>query len=314
MSISYRDKHKVIGILNGVLGAGTSGKGDNQLHYCPFCGHHKKKLEVHVSNQKWHCWVCDAKGTRIFSLLKRLQVDNHTLSEIKRIYGDTDTTNNKVEDEPKIELKLPREFISLSKKPDRGDYQLKNALKYVHDRGITDEDIIKHNIGFCKTGLYAGRVIIPSYNENGELNYFIARTIFDNESFKYKNPPVSKNVLALGNQINWDLPITLVEGIFDAIAVRRNVIPLFGKFIPKVLRDAILKNRPPELKIMLDSDAQAQALKYVEYFNKQGIKTSNIIPIEKDASEMGFDESIRIIENTKRTGFDDLIEQKLKLI
>ncbi len=37
------------------------------------------------------------------------------------------------------------------------------------------EDIIKYNIGFCNEGPYGGRVIIPSYDDNGKLNYFIAR-------------------------------------------------------------------------------------------------------------------------------------------
>ena len=43
------------------------------------------------------------------------------------------------------------------------------------------------------------------------------------------------------NQINWDEPITLVEGVFDAMAVKRNAIPILGKFIPKTLNDSIYK-------------------------------------------------------------------------
>lgn len=311
--LSYRDKYRVIGILNSALGSGDKGKGDNQLHYCPFCGHHKKKLEVHVTNQKWHCWVCDTKGKTINGLLRKLQVDNQSLSEIRRIYGDLDITDDSDEQE-KTPLFLPTEFTSLSKSPEKGDFYYKNALKYIVDRGISESDIVKHNIGFCRTGIYAGRIIIPSYSHDGELNYFIARTFFENETYKYKNPPVSKNIIALDNQIDWNLPITLVEGIFDAVAVKRNVIPLFGKFISKVLMDKILKHRPKELKIMLDLDAQKQALKYVEYFNNQGIPTSNIIPTEKDASEMGFDHVTEMIKESKQTTYEDIISQKLKFL
>jgi ribosomal protein L37AE/L43A len=73
--LSQRDKVLVIGILDEVLGVGTSLKGDEQAHYCPFCSHHKKKLQINLETQQWHCWVCDSKGKRISSLLRKLHVN-----------------------------------------------------------------------------------------------------------------------------------------------------------------------------------------------------------------------------------------------
>ena len=61
------------------------------------------------------------------------------------------------------------------------------------------------------------------------------------------------------NQINWNEPITLVEGVFDAMAVKRNSIPILGKFIPTKLNEAIFKNRVKNINILLDEDAQQQA-------------------------------------------------------
>lgn len=308
---SLHDKQKVLTILNGVLGVPDNGKIDEHIYYCPFCHHHKKKMNVNVENQKWHCWVCDAKGTRIYSLLKQLNVEVNVLHKITEIYGN-DYITVASDNEPKIELRLPAEFTSLTKIDTSFNPIYKRAMFYVKKRGLTPEDIIKYNIGYCKTGLYAGRIIIPSYDEHGTLNYFIARTIFDNEDYKYKNPPVSKDIIALENQINWKEPITICEGMFDAMAIKRNAIPIFGKFIPKKLMGKIFENDVNDIYIMLDADAQQQALHYTNYFTQQGIRTKNIIPQKKDASEMGFSNVTETIRNTERTDFSDIISQKLK--
>ena len=188
----------------------------------------------------------------------------------------------------------------------------RKVKEYANQRGITQEDIIRYNIGYCDYGHYAGRIIIPSYDMDNRLNYFIARSVFDEEKFKYKNPPVSKNIIMFENQINWNEPITLVEGVFDAMAVKRNAIPLLGKFIQKTLNDTIYKKEVKSINILLDEDAQEQALYYTMQFQNQGITTKNIIPSTKDAGEMGFSQVNTILKNTEETNFGDIISQKLK--
>ena len=106
-------------------------------------------------------------------------------------------------------------------------------------------------------------------------------------------------------------PITLTEGVFDALAVKRNAIPLLGKFIPKTLMDSIYKKGVKEIKIILDKDAQDQALYYVNYFMNNGITVTNILPTEKDAGDMGFSEVNKMLKQTKKSGFEDIISQKL---
>lgn len=309
--LSQRDKSTIIGILDETLGVGTSLKGNEQAHHCPFCHHHKKKLQINLDTQQWHCWVCDAKGKKITSLLKKLHVDSRRLRKIYEIYGDDYIVSTSAEEE-KVELRLPNEFRSLLKEPKGLNPLFRKVKQYAEQRGITREDIIKYNIGYCDTGHYANRIIIPSYDSDGRLNYFIARSVYDEEKFKYKNPPVSKNVIMFENQINWDEPITLVEGVFDAISVKRNVIPILGKFIPKILNDTIYTKGVKSIKILLDKDAQEQALYYVSYFMNNGITVTNILPTEKDAGDMGFSEVNSILKNTQETKFGDIISQKLK--
>jgi len=310
--LSHHEKQEVINILNDVLGPGTSMKNDEQAHFCPFCHHHKKKLQVNIKTQYWHCWVCDAKGRKIQRLLKRLHVDARRLKKLYDIYGDDYVVYTKDTEDEKVELRLPTEFKSLLKVPQGISPVYRKALKYAEDRGITKEDITKYNIGYCDGGMYSNRIIIPSYDMDNRLNYFIARSVHSEEKFKYKNPPVSKNVIMFENQINWNEPITLVEGVFDAMAVKRNSIPILGKFVPKKLNDAIFKNGVSSINILLDEDAQEQALHYTMQFQNQGITTKNIKPTDKDASDMGFTEVNNKLKESKKTGFGDIISQKLK--
>ena len=309
--LSQRDKSVIINILDEVLGVGTSLKGNEQAHHCPFCHHHKKKLQINLETQQWHCWVCDSKGRKIQTLLKRLHVDSKKIKKVYEIYGDDYIVSSTTTDEEKVELRLPSEFKSLLKKPKGLNPLYKKVVQYAKDRDISKEDIIKYNIGYCDGGIYNNRIIIPSYNSDGRLNYFIARSVFTEEKFKYKNPPVSKNVTIFENQINWKKPITLTEGVFDALAVKRNAIPLLGKFIPKTLMDSIYKKGVKEIKIILDKDAQDQALYYVNYFMNNGITVTNILPTEKDAGDMGFSEVNKMLKQTKKSGFEDIISQKL---
>ena len=309
--LSQRDKSVIINILDEVLGVGTSLKGNEQAHHCPFCHHHKKKLQINLETQQWHCWVCDSKGRKIQTLLKRLHVDSKRIKKVYEIYGDDYIVSSTTTDEEKVELRLPSEFKSLLKKPKGLNPLYKKVVQYAKDRRISKEDIIKYNIGYCDSGIYTNRIIIPSYDVDGRLNYFIARSVFTEERFKYKNPPISKNVTIFENQINWNKPITLTEGVFDALAVKRNAIPLLGKFIPKTLMDSIYKRGVKEIKIILDKDAQDQALYYVNYFMNNGITVTNILPTEKDAGDMGFSEVNKMLKQTKKSGFEDVISQNL---
>jgi DNA primase len=308
--LSSKNKLTVISVLDSVLGTGSSLKGNEQAHHCPFCHHHKKKLQVNLDTQYWHCWVCDSKGRSIESLLRKLHVDKHQLSKIVHIYGEyrpsTSETNEEV-----VNLTLPKEFKPLYNKPKSINPAYNNAIYYLKQRSIKIDDILKYNIGYCEDGLYGGRIIVPSYNEDGNLNYFIARSFYEDEPYKYKNPPVSRDVIVFDNQINWNEPIVLVEGVFDSFSVKRNVIPILGKFIPRTLKKKIFEKGVKEITIVLDSDAISDSTKHTEFFIKNGIKVKNVIPTDKDAGEMGFEAVKELITQTEETGWDSLVLTKL---
>jgi DNA primase len=310
--LSGKNKLKIITILDSALGVGSSLKGNEQAHHCPFCNHHKKKLQINLDTQRWHCWVCDSKGRSIQSLLRKLNVDLRDIAIVKDVYGDEPEYD--VKEEFVAKLQLPKEFKQLYFKPKGINPLYNQALHYLNKRGISKADIVKHNIGYCEDGLYGGRVIIPSYDDIGDLNYFVARSFYEDEKMKYKNPPISRDVIVFENMINWNEPITLVEGVFDSFSVKRNVIPLLGKFLLNKLKNKIMEKGVKDVTIMLDSDAVDDSTKHTEWFQKNGIKVRNIIPTDKDAGEMGFQKVNELLKSAKETSWDDLVLAKLNNI
>jgi DNA primase len=261
----------------------------------------------------WHCWVCGAKGKTILTLFKKIKAPQDKIAELNILI----VPSKKEEHVAQGALELPKEFISLSDVVENKIAQIeaKHALKFLKKRGITQNDIIKYNIGFCKEGKYEYRVIIPSYDSLGKLNYFIARDYKEPSLRKYKNPPASaKDVIGWELYINWDAPIILVEGIFDALTIKRNVIPLFGKVLHDKLMKKLVESSVNRIYIALDADARKDALKQAEQLMSYG-KEVYLVEMEgKDANEIGFEQFLNTIEQTKPLNLQSLLEKKLQLI
>ena len=309
--LKQTDKNIVISTLSNTLGSYLTLKGNELAFYCPFCNHHKQKLQVNTETQKWHCWTCNSGGKKLTSLLRKLDVDRKTISIIREIYGDSNY-NPKTEDtDTKVFISLPKEFISLSEQPTGFNPEYKHAIHYLTERGITQKDIIKYNIGYCVEGLYARRVIVPSYNSDGSLNYFVSRSYYVDEKMKYKNPPISKNIVAFDSQVNWKEPIILCEGVFDAITIKRNAIPLLGKFPSKQLVEKIFMSGVTDIIISLDNDAMSEALKAAEYFRKNGIQVRMMYLKDKDAADMGYEKFYEELKKTKEFNSEELLLAKI---
>jgi DNA primase len=309
--LNSTDKSKVITTLSNALGSYSNLKGNELAFHCPFCNHHKQKLQVNTETQKWHCWTCNSGGKKLTSLLKRLDVDRKTISIIREIYGDSNYNPQNEDEGTKVYIQLPKEFKSLSEVPKGFNPEYKHAMFYLSQRGISIKEIIKYNIGYCTEGLYAKRVIIPSYLSDGQLNYFVSRSYYPEEKMKYKNPPISKNVICLESQINWNEPIILCEGVFDAITIRRNAIPLLGKFPSRQLVEKIFMSGVSDIIISLDNDAINESLKAAEYFRKQGINVKMMYMKDKDASEIGYEKFYEELKKTKEFSSDELLLNKI---
>ena len=302
----------LVSLVNSVLGTGKATARNNYAYHCPFCNHHKPKLEVNLTENKeglnpWHCWVCDKKGKTLFTLLKKAGADHNKLNEAKGLLK----TNKSIKDYVKTEaISLPNEFIRLDTY-NPNSIVARHALAYLKKRNITSRDIQKYNIGYCKNGKYANMIIIPTYDKDGRLNYFTARSFEKNSYVKYKNPPVSRNIIPNEHLINWRLPIILCEGVFDAIAIKRNAIPLLGKNIQLELMKKIISSYVNKIYIALDKDAIKQALHFCEQLMMEGKEVYFVDLQDKDPSEMGFENFTKLVQNTVPMTYSSLLEHKL---
>jgi DNA primase len=300
----------LISLLSQILGDYKEfGKGE---HYftCPFCHNAKQKFAVNVVKNAFHCWHCGVKGRSLITLFKRLDVSSVQLKELRNLLSD-EQLRNYTEEEVSTELRLPAEYKPLWV-PVQNIHYL-NAIKYLRNRGISGHDIIRYQMGYAMSGPYAHRIIIPSFDSTSRLNYFIARSFYEN-GLKYKNPPISKNVIVFENQINWKLPVILVEGVFDAIATRRNAIPLLGKFVPKKLLKAMIQNKVKEVYVALDDDALGDAREIERTLSAYDMNVKLVNLDKKDPSELGFTHTWECINNAECTTFKDYIGGRLQII
>jgi len=254
-------QHNKLKILTEVLGSYRRSN-DEFLFHCPYCGHHKKKMSVNFSLNAFKCWVCDQRGKNIYRLVRKFGnykqrqqylelIGRMDLSEFDKILNEmNDVIERQVID-------LPPEFVSLCNK--HLPLGSKRALDYLRNRGIERNEILKWKIGYCEKGRYSGRVIIPSFNSDGDVNYFIARS-YVGHNRRYLNPPCGRDIIFNELSVDWDEPLVLVEGAFDAIVAGENSIPILGSTLrpESLLFQAIAAHDTP-VYLALDPDAEKKA-------------------------------------------------------
>jgi DNA primase len=122
---------------------------------------------------------------------------------------------------------------------------------------------------------------------------------------------MSKDTVCFEMFINWNEPIVLVEGVFDAIAIRRNAIPLLGKFPSKTLVMRLVEKNVKQIYVALDEDARQDAIKLSKFLMDYGISTYLLNMKDKDPSELGFTKFWELLNSTQQSTFSDIIKGRL---
>jgi len=266
--------------------------GDYHNHYeskaqisfdCPVCmqekgldkGDGKGNLEINYSKHVYKCWACgDSHGTH--GPLGKL-FDKHATKKQKKLYELIKPQELKNEDKKKIFLRLPEGYTKFEDSNSRF-IPHKEALNYLYSRGITDEMIKKYSIGYTVKGDFAYRIIIPSYNSEKKLNYFVGRA-WTKRRDKYKNPSVPKDEIIFNESlIDWTKDIFLVEGAFDSFFLD-NPLVMLGKKMSKLLFETLYTKSEGKLIVCVDGDAWEDGLKI--YHELNGGKLYNRIKIVK---------------------------------
>lgn len=251
---------------------------------CPVCaeekgldgGDGKGNLEINYGRHVYKCWSCgETHGTH--GPLGKL-FDQYATKEQKKIYNLIKPEELKKQEFKLNRLRLPEGFVTFKESNPRFIPHAE-AYRYLMSRGITDEMIEKYNIGYTVNGDFAYRIIIPSYDKDGELNYFIGRS-WVNKRMKYKNPPsVPKDQIIFNEKlIDWNQDVYLVEGAFDSFFLP-NPLVMLGKKMSALILETLYNNANGNIIICVDGDAWDDGLKM--YHELNGGKLYNKIKIVK---------------------------------
>lgn len=298
-----------IQLLESVLGSSTKANRDYVQFHCPFCNHRKPKLGVSLGSGGWKCWVCPAKGSSVSRLFSKLQVGKEKIQLSRELWKE----KVHFKYEPINQIGLPKEFLPLWQPTSSFFYS--KAKNYLSSRGISDSDILKYRLGYCENGTFNDMVIFPSYNDDGQVTFFQGRTFNQMSLQRFKIPEnINKNELLFDeNLINWQEPVILVESKLDAITVKRNVYPLFGKKINERLKQKLLDESTPEIIFCLDGDALNDAILQSEWFLNNGISVKKVqLPENEDPSSLGYVEIWKYIKEAKPVTEFEVWNYKLK--
>jgi hypothetical protein len=252
----------IYNLLESVFGHPKDNSSAQMQFNCPECAKFnygvsddKYNLEVNIAlnnkgkyNKVCKCWKCGLSGP-LFFVFKRyankqqiaefIKYENEPiiLSQIKKykIFG------------------LPKEFISFQK-IDKNNPLHMEAYNYLKNREVSNFLIKKDNLGFCLEGYYKNRIIIPSYDSNNKINFYVTRT-FKDDPYKYKLPQADKKEIIFNEKnINWNATVYIVEAYFEYTTIPVNTIVLLGKSLQDNILSKLIKYKPNVI-IMLNPDA-----------------------------------------------------------
>ena len=280
--------------------------GKNASVICPYCKEEnkkqgkqtvKQKLAIRTDDFRHHCWVCGEKGRNLLPILRRFYP--HAVNEFRlRFYRETDGGFGDSKDstiKPKEELRLPDGFLLLAENTENPHPQVQEALGYLESRGITYRDLWYYKFGVAPNDInQQRRIIVPSFDEKGNLNYYTGRSFYPNSKRKYidcdenEEPIYSKqNIVFNESKICWQNELAITEGPFDLVKCDDNVTCILGSNFSQdsLLYSKIMYHGTPIL-LALDNDMMHKTNKLGRMFTYCNIPT-RILSIPKQYKDVG---------------------------
>jgi hypothetical protein len=275
---------------------------------CPRCSESnygepdgKFNMDINTEKRVFRCWRCDPKFSGSIKRLIKLYGTTDDLEMYESLadsYNYTEYDGDyEYEEIEEILVQLPKEMIYF-KDMDVHNMEHFEAYNYiVNERKINREIILKYKLGFCIDGKYNKRIIIPSYDIDNKINYFVARN-YDTANKKkkpYENPKANKNqIIFNAKNINYDSTVYLCEGVFEMLSFPVNTVPMLGKTIGTALFMK-LKELKPDVVILLDPDAYKNAIELFYQIN---------------CIYVGCEERVRIVKLPNNDDLDELRRYK----
>jgi len=320
---------KIEQILEIVLGSPKNGTDSPQQQYnCPCCTKEnggvpdgKYNLEVNVQYGVYQCWRCsDTHGTkgRLSSLIKKYggsslykQYKEEMNALIKlNLYKLEDNSSYIEEIKETPILRLPKTFhkIDLSK------YCKIPVREFLEKRQIDQETIDKFNIGYTEweeeAKDWSYRIIIPSYDNNHNLNFFVGRDYTGNQKrSRYKNCEASKkDIIFQEYYVDWDAPIYICEGAIDCLRFP-NTIALLGKHLESdyYLYQQLREKANSEIIICLDGDTEIAETKKIYSLLNYGRLKDKIKFLHLGDKDIPYKDFSEIYESLGKKGMMDAV-------
>jgi len=313
---SLTDKIK---FFESIFGRGRiSSSGVNFDVRCPICApvdSTKKKLSIRTDNDANHCWVCGWKARSLAPLLRKYGTQEH-LNAYRELTGQDGKFNLITADLDKLQkVELPKDFRLLTLANDV-DPDVKAAWRYVYSRGLTDKDAWYFKFGISEEPRWKRRIIMPSFDAEGNLNYFAARAIDRDRKPKYDNPDIDKNPIVF-NEINidWSKRLILCEGPFDLVKCPENSTALLGSDLDErheIFNKILLHNTP--VALALDGDMWHKKMpKIVKKFQEYNI---DIVVVDVrpwgDPGSMTKSEFEKALVEAQEFDWNDMFADRLK--
>tara|TARA_R100000808_G_scaffold25097_1_gene61907 strand:+ start:35552 stop:36523 length:972 start_codon:yes stop_codon:yes gene_type:complete len=250
--------------------------GINYAFKCPNCckqGSNKKKLVFKLDTGDYHCWVCDVKGRAPVNLIRKYKPA--LVNECLSVFGGKLRLSKNDDIDPEFSVELPNGFVPLTDVVSHRciDPDALAVLKYAVSRDLEERDLWYYKLGTCLRGRYRRRLIMPSFDSEGELNYTVARTIDVTSAMKYLNSKIPKKKVIFNDlNIDWDNELTLVEGPFDLMKCNKNATCILGSSFQQdhAIFQKIVKNQTPVL-LALDPDAAKKSHQFAKLLSEFGV-------------------------------------------
>lgn len=310
--------------IRNLFGESSSDRRQKDIYVkCPFCvGTKKLKLSIRVSDSLCHCWVCGYSSRTLSPIIRKFFPAN-VMSEFNEVYPPDEFTkkwllDNDITDDVvgKSKVILPRDWTPLTSANYESQEVISALIYLTKKRGLSLEDIWRWKIGLSTTGYFYEKVIFPSHDNEGNLNYLVGRSYKNNGIGKYFGSGVPTNEVVFNEYlIDWSQPIKLCEGVFDAVKIAENAIPLLGSSFNSnhLIFDKIVRHGSKVI-LALDSDAVQKTERYVKLLESYNIDTQVILLESGDPGSRTKIEWKKIESEAKYLSWSERISSKLERI
>lgn len=309
-----QERSKKIQLLESAFGSGCLNiDGVNFLMCCPKCKDKrtsKKKLYIQLEDGWFHCWVCGLSGKNLNFLFRKFAPSR--VSACQQLFPDQSTAAPILEEQ--IETPDLPDDLTLLMQAEQ-DPDARDVLNYLQERGLSRMDLYRWRVCVSNEYRFRRKAIFPSFGEDGQFNFYTARHI-DETKFKYKNAKIPKRSIIFNEiDIDWNDPIILVEGVFDAVKCPDNAIPVLGSSLPTSSKlYKTLKQHGCTVIVAFDAGAEIKAHKVCNRLHLAGCNVYNLSVKGNDLGSRSKQEVRDILSQTKPWSRDSLICHKISSI